>query len=447
MSQRTRLLPVFHRARHTAASSSPSTPAPPAVPGVPPTPAGPPTTMRDSAPEAQARPVTRRVLDAVDERLGLDALRYPVPEHANNLAWSLGGLTAVSLVLLVLTGIVMAQYYDPTPEVANASVRSLVSDVQLGRYVRGVHYWSAQAMYVLAALHLIRVFFHGSYKRPREANWLIGVSMFGLTLLALFTGTVLKWDQEGYEALGHNVELGQVLGGFGFWFSPAMAAHTPLLVRLYSAHILLIPGLIVLLLVVHALLIRRHKISSHPALEPDPVGAADTGPFTGPAHGTPEAVTSRGGEAGEEMPRGASAPEPAVLGEAVARDVFELREPFTHHLRRVGAFGLVLLGVLSVLAIVFPPPVGPTPIAGVEVTKPMWPFWWMFTLENWFGLPAILWGGLALFALLFAVPFIDRGPRRSWRQRPVAMVVGGLVLVALVVLTVLMAVTVPATHL
>ena len=369
----------------------------------------------------------RRFVGAVDERLGLDALRYPVPEHANNLAWSLGGLTAVSLVILIATGVVLAQFYDPTPEVANASVRVIVQDVALGQFIRSLHFWTAQAMYVLAALHLIRVFFHGSYKRPREANWLIGVSMFGLTLLAIFTGTVLKWDQEGYEALAHNLELGQVLGGAGFWFSTSFAAHTPILVRLYSAHIMLIPGLIVILVTLHALLIKRHKISSHPGL---PVPAPDTPAELEPGGSLPAAGASL-----------------AEVTTPPGETYLEAREPFTQHLRRVGAFGLVLLALLSVIAVLFPPPVGPTPVAGVEVTKPMWPFWWMFTLENWFGLPAILWGGLAFFALLFAVPFIDRNPKRSWRTRPVAMTVGSLVIVALIVLTILMAFTTPAAHL
>ena len=54
---------------------------------------------------------------------------------------------------------------------------------------------------------------------------------------------------------------------------------------------------------------------------------------------------------------------------------------------------------LTVLAVLFPPPVGPTPVAGIEVTKPIWVFWWMFTLENWIGLPGILYGGAALFLL------------------------------------------------
>jgi quinol-cytochrome oxidoreductase complex cytochrome b subunit len=125
----------------------------------------------------------------------------------------------------------------------------------------------------------------------------------------------------------------------------------------------------------------------------------------------------------------------------------EASEPFTHHLRRVGAFSLVLLAGLTVLAVLFPPAVGPTPVAGIEVTKPLWIFWWMFTLEDWVGLSGILWGGVGLFLLLFAVPFIDRNPARSWRARPIAMTLGALVLVALIVLTVLMAFTTPVEHL
>jgi ubiquinol-cytochrome c reductase cytochrome b subunit len=74
-------------------------------------------------------------------------------------------------------------------------------------------------------------------------------------------------------------------------------------------------------------------------------------------------------------------------------------------------------------------------------------YWWMFTLENWVGLSGILWGAVGLFALLVAVPFIDRNPRRYWRQRPIAISLGALVLVALIGLTVLEAVTTPAQHL
>jgi ubiquinol-cytochrome c reductase cytochrome b subunit len=342
----------------------------------------------------------RRALDAVDDRLGVKALQYPVPEHANTLGWSLGGLTAATLFVLIATGIVLAQFYNPMPEAANASVRDIVTNVRAGQFLRGVHYWAAQAMYVLAALHLLRVFLTGSYKRPREANWLIGVAMFALVIGAIFTGTVLKWDQEGFEALAHNLELGELLGGAGFWFSDEFAGGVPLLVRLYVAHVAIIPGLLLALFAVHAMLIKRHAVS------PKPTAAAPAGLDV----------------AGEE------------------------KGPFTHHLRRVGAFALILLAALGALAVLLPPGVGPTPVEGIEVTRPLWMFWWVFTLENLFGLKAILVGSGVLFGLLVAVPFLDRNPNRWWRRRPVAMAALAVVLVVLIVLTIMTAVTPPATH-
>ena len=348
---------------------------------------------------ADARPRNRaahRALDAIDDRLGLKALQYPVPEHANNLAWSLGGLTAVSLLVLIATGIVLTQFFNPMPEQANESVRRIVEGVWLGQLVRGVHFWAAQAMYVLAGLHLLRVFLTGSYKRPREANWLIGVTMFALVIGAIFTGTVIKWDQEGFEALAHNLEIGELLGGAGSWFTAEFSGDLPLIVRLYVAHVAIIPGLILGLLTVHFLLVKRHGISPHPAIVDAPA---------------------------------------------------EPRQPFTHHVRRLGAFGLALVGRLIVLGALFPPGLGPTPVEGIEVTRPLWMFWWLFTLENWWGLTAILWGTVVLFALLVAVPFIDRRPERHWRKRPVAIGVAAAVLVAILVLTYITATTNAVEHL
>lgn len=352
-----------------------------------------------------ARPYSRirKTIDVIDDRLGITALKYPVPEHANNLAWSLGGVTAATLVVLIVTGVILVQFYSPIPETANESVRNIVTGVWGGRFVRGVHFWAAQAMYVTALLHMLRVFFTGSYKKPREANWLIGVAMFGLVTLALFTGTVLKWDQEGFEALGHNIEVGRLLGGAGLWFSPRFANRVPILVRLFGAHVVIVPGLILGLATLHALLVKKHKISPHPLLS--------------------------AGASGEQ----ALAEEPT--------------EPFTHHLRRIAAFGAALLGLLGVLAVLFPPSVGPPPVAGIEVTKPPWEFWWVFTLENWLGLSGILYGELAFFGLLTILPFVDRSPNRLWRRRPIVMAIAMVMLITLVTLTVLMAVTPAKQHL
>jgi quinol-cytochrome oxidoreductase complex cytochrome b subunit len=112
----------------------------------------------------------------------------------------------------------------------------------------------------------------------------------------------------------------------------------------------------------------------------------------------------------------------------------------------MAALGLILLGLLGLLAVVFPRGVGPNPVEGIEVTKPPWMFWWLFILENWVGLKGILYGTGGLFVLLAAIPFIDRSPKRLWRKRPVAMVCL-LAVVFLAVLKVLMATTTPAQHL
>ena len=363
---------------------------------------GPPATVVAIDASAQ-RSGWRRMWDAIDERLGISALAYPVPEHANRFAWTLGGITAISFVLLIVSGILLAQFYSPMPEDANQTIRSVETEIWAGSLIRGIHFWAAQAMYVGALLHLARVFLTGSYKKPREGNWLIGVAMFGLITFAIFTGTVLKWDQEGFEALGHNIEIGTLLGGLGYWFSPEFSDRIPILVRLYSAHAVIIPGIILALVVLHFLLVKRLKMSPHPLL---PAGTSNE-------------------QASEAEPT----------------------QPFTRHLRRLAAFGIALAGILGVLAVLFPAPLGSTPVPGIEITKPPWMFWWPFTLENWFGLSAIVWGEAVFFLLLVVLPFVDRSPERWWRRRPVAMAVALAVLIVIVVLTVLMAITSAEVHL
>lgn len=361
------------------------------------------TTPATESPRSGGPRWLRTAWAAIDERMGISALAYPVPEHANRFAWTLGGITAVSFVVLVGTGILLAQFYAPMPETANQSIRDIETEVWAGSLVRGVHFWAAQAMYVGAALHLVRVFLTGSYKKPREGNWLVGVALFGLITFAIFTGTVLKWDQEGYEALGHNLELGALLGNLGFWFSPEFAGQVPILLRLYGAHVVIIPGVMLVLVVLHFLLVKRHRMSPHPALS----------------------VGRTGEQAPPEEPAGT----------------------FLVHLRRLVAFGIALTGILGILAVLWPAPLGSSPVPGIEITKPPWMFWWPFTLENWFGLAAIAWGMALFFVLLAILPFVDRGPERLWRRRPVAMTVAAVVLLVLVVLTVLMAVTPAVPHL
>lgn len=202
---------------------------------------------------------------AIDERLGLSGLAYPVPAHANGIGYVLGGITVFGFLVLAVTGVWLAQFYHPTPGTARESVVYIMNVAPLGDIVRGIHFWVANIVMATVLLHMGRVFVTGSYKRPREANWLIGVGLLAVTLGLIFTGTVLKWDQEGYEALGHNTEIGDLLGAVGFWFAGDFAASLPIIGRLYMAHIVILPALGALLLIAHFLLVKRHGMSALPA--------------------------------------------------------------------------------------------------------------------------------------------------------------------------------------
>ena len=84
--------------------------------------------------------------------------------------------------------------------------------MSFGEFTRGVHFWGANLVVITMSLHILRVFVSGSYKRPRELNWVIGVGLFALTMAFFFTGTVLKWDQEAFEALQHQEAIARILG-------------------------------------------------------------------------------------------------------------------------------------------------------------------------------------------------------------------------------------------
>jgi len=124
------------------------------------------------------------IWDWLDDRLGIGGLRYPVPEHANALAYTLGGITLISFLLLVLTGIYLGQFYDPGEVAdAHASVFYIVQEPFLGQLVRSLHYWLAAAFVVTLILHMVRTFASGAFKAPREFVWITGVLLFALGLI------------------------------------------------------------------------------------------------------------------------------------------------------------------------------------------------------------------------------------------------------------------------
>jgi ubiquinol-cytochrome c reductase cytochrome b subunit len=332
----------------------------------------------------------RKAWTAIDERLGLSGLAYPVPAHANSIGYILGGITFFGFLILAATGVWLAQFYHPTPEAARESVLYIMNVAPLGDVARGVHFWTANLVMAGVLLHTGRIFVTGAYKRPRELNWLIGLALLTITIGLIFTGTVLKWDQEGFEALGHNVEVGDLLGAFGFWFSPTFSTSLPIVGRLYIAHVVILPALGTFLLIAHFLLVKRHGISARPADFDAAVGGG---------------------------------PEPDKTGST-----------FAVHVVRMAGFGLVILAITSFLALVVGTPLGPAPDPSIEVSKPWWMFLPFYPFEDWFGLPALIWAPGLLIGALALLPFVDRSPYRSPSRRRAFVIAGAIVLLALVAL-------------
>jgi len=197
------------------------------------------------------------------DRLGLRALDYSIPEAANRWPYMLGGVTSALIVLLVLTGLYLEQFYQPTPVGARDSVLYIITRAPLGDWVRSVHYWASGALTVSLTAHLAYVFWRRSYRKPREVTWWAGVVLAAVVFLLLVTGTGLRGDQEGFEALAHFVaggELTQALGG-GF-FTDGFTPSTSLLARIFTLHTSLLPLVLLVAIALHYWLIRHLGIHS-----------------------------------------------------------------------------------------------------------------------------------------------------------------------------------------
>jgi len=352
--------------------------------------------MTAATEQAERSPSAARRLGMwLDERFGLSALAYPVPRHANALAYTLGGVTLGSFLLLVATGIYLAQFYDPTEAGAHASVVT-ISDGAGGAVVRSLHFWLATIFTITLIAHLTRTFATAAFKRPREGTWLTGVVLFLIAGGLLYTGTILKWDQESLEALEHTTEIANLFGFLGFWFSPEFTDNVSLLTRDYIAHISILPLVFAGAVAVHLLLVKRLKVSPLP-------------------WGSPEEVERRTTD--------------------------EPRLSFTSHLTRIGYWTLVVLGVA-----LRPTGIGPVAVEGIEITKPPWFFLWMYPFENWFGLNALVVGPAVLVAGLAALPFLDRSRERDPRRRKPWIALGVLVLLAWGALTIYAFLTEPVSH-
>lgn len=173
----------------------------------------------------------------------------------------LGYASAILLFLLIGTGVLLMLYYRPSVPQAYYDMKDLAYVVTSGNFIRNMHRWAAHAMVIIAFLHMLRVFFAGAYRPPKQFNWVIGVLLFMLTLLLSYTGYLLPWDQLAYWAVtvgtnivGYTPFIGEEIQ---FLLLGADQISSNTLIRFYVLHIVILPGALFILLGVHIWRVRK----------------------------------------------------------------------------------------------------------------------------------------------------------------------------------------------
>jgi len=221
------------------------------------------------------RQIQVAVVNWLDERFPFtkavdEAMYQRVPNYANAFYYCFGGMVFILIAFELLTGIFLAFYYVPdaagNPAPAYLSVRDVImNQVYLGWLVRGVHFWSANLLVVMIVLHMARVFWTGSYRAPRELNWMVGVLMLLIVLTFSLTGYLLPWDTKAYWATSVTIKIGGSAPLLGplienlLQGGPTLGPNT--LQRFFTIHVFILPALIVLLMYIHFRMIRAQGIS------------------------------------------------------------------------------------------------------------------------------------------------------------------------------------------
>lgn len=207
-----------------------------------------------------------------------------VPRHAVKVSFTfcLGGLTFYLFLVETITGVLLMFYYRPVPDYAYMDMKTLEYAVQFGMTLRNLHRWGAHLMVITVMLHMLRVFLTGSYRPPREFNWVVGVCLLVLTLLLSFTGYLLPWDQLAFWAVtvGTNMAAatpfigaeGPGAGLFGvtslndlrFLLLGDMRVSSNALLRFYVLHCVGLPLVAGVFMMVHFWRVRKDGGISRP---------------------------------------------------------------------------------------------------------------------------------------------------------------------------------------
>ncbi len=371
-----------------------------------------------------------------------------VPRRALALTftWGLGGIALLLFMILVLTGILLTFYYVPHVDRAYESMKDLQFAVPFGVFLRNVHRWSAHAMVLVVILHMARVFYTGSYRPPREFNWVLGVFLLVITLLLSFTGYLLPWDQLAYWAvtvgtnmaastplIGHTGPFHQVTGAnidndLRFALLGGTIVGQNALSRFYVLHSMALPLVFCLLAAIHFWRIRKDGGISRRSL-PAADGANGANASPPPAVVTPS--TSLAKEPATISPRYRLLA--YVKGETFSgkRDLpADDVQVWPHLVIREFLMALAVMIVIWIISIVFNAPLEEKANAAVtpNPAKAPWYFVGLQELLTYFDpwIAGVAIPSIIIFGLI-AIPYLDVNRRGigeyAWGERKFAVTV------------------------
>jgi ubiquinol-cytochrome c reductase cytochrome b subunit len=321
---------------------------------------------------------------------GLSALYYHVPRHANTVWYSLGGLTFFCFLMAMGSGMLMAQFYSPSPSTAYASVKYISTTSGL-QFLRGVHFWSANLGFLMLIIHMLRVIVTGAFRPPRIPTYFAGLGLLLMIFMIYFTGTVLRWDQEGYEAITHFMAVNKLLGPIGAIFQEDFTLSTSMLSRIFALHTSALQIIFIGFLVLHIFYIKYFGISPKPYQTEEDYQASLDGKTT-----------------------------------------------FMGHAKLLGMLSAGMILIIIALAAFFPPGLFEAAKPGMEMTKPAWPFWLFVPFENLIGVGGILLGSVIVGVYLLVFPILGlvvHSEKRLFRTVYVIVAIGLIIWFTLMIIT------------
>ncbi|MEN3045875.1 MAG: cytochrome bc complex cytochrome b subunit [Candidatus Hydrothermales bacterium] len=326
----------------------------------------------------------RKLIKGIDEKIGITEFYqkflsgYMVPENLN-FWYTLGSVCIFFFLIQVVTGVLLLMYYIPSVDKAFESVLFITNNVPFGWLIRRIHAVAAHLFVIALFLHMLSVIIMGSYKKPREINWITGCLLFALVLTACLSGYLLPWSQLSYWATTVATSIPETIPYIGKWLVFLIRGGEKItqitLSRFFALHVVIIPSLIFLLITIHIIVMRRVGISYPPGTDESKVKKIPFFPY------------------------------------------FFLKDLRSIYL----FFALTLLIVFFFPQLVFPKDamVKADPLETPEKIKPEWYFLFNYQLlkivPNEF-LGIFIQILLALVILL--LPFIDRNPERRIWKRP-----------------------------